>query len=364
MGTKKTSKSDFYLSEFEKRFQKVSGISEDLSKFPLHHSLDTSVETNKSKSKEFGEVFTPLWLVDEMIKQVSTTKNSHTLDLCAGYGQFSIRLLRKLRKQNINFDCIDFLKNRHSFSELQLSSCYKLIHTFSTCINLFIGDSKELPSLPGIASGIWVYIESMSGWVPLTNTVKAIMYPNLPEDKKPISPEKFVNQLQEIINKLNKAFEMNEQEKAKIHAAVNYNSQTRLHFLKLINGDMNAEHPDDKHISTPVSIVDNMLACVDHADKKQILVLFNAEIVERLIHSKKVPAANITFGVDDQNKLRALFVKKTYDVDCVVFPEKDAKSIVQALGTKKWDVVLSNPPYNAMLIVDITQRHCSSKCGT
>ena len=234
-----------------------------------------------------------------------------------------------------------FLRNQHSFAELQLSSCYKLIHIFSPYINLFIGDAKELPSLPGVAA-IWVYLESMKGWVPLTKTVKKIMYPNLPHSKTPISPEKFVNQLQSTINDLNKAFEMQTEQHAKWHSMINYNSDTRLYFLKLCNGHINETHSDDPHITTPPSVVSDLLACVDDLDKKQIRPS-NAEIVERLIHSgKKSDPKNITFGVDDRDKMRAAFCKKVCGVESVIFPDKDPKHIVQALGKKQWDVALIN----------------------
>jgi hypothetical protein len=160
----------------EERFKFYSRINEDISICPLRSKHNTSIETNKSKSKEFGEVFTPLWLVDGMIGQAKSLKpTTTTLDLCAGYGQFSIRLLRRLFNKYKDFDYASFMRDRHSFSEIQLSSCFKLIRTFGIGINLFIGDSKELPSLPGIATGIWCHIESMGGWIPLTKTVKRPM---------------------------------------------------------------------------------------------------------------------------------------------------------------------------------------------
>jgi hypothetical protein len=332
-------KSKDYLLELERRFQQVSGIKEDLSVYPLHHSLDTlSVETNKSKSKEFGEVFTPLWLVDEMIKQVSTTKHSNTLDLCAGYGQFSIRLLRKLRTKNCKFDCMDFLQNKHSFSELQLSSCWKLVYIFSSNINLFIGDARELPSLPGVAQGIWVYLDSMKGWVPVTNTFKKLMRSDANGKKlRPI--DEFVDQFQTVIDTLNKEYQV----QYKINS--DYSPSTRMCFLKAIIGDHNEEYPNDTHIHTPLKVVDDMLSCIDDLDKKQILVLFNAEIVEQLIHSKKIDPKNITFATDAQAHWRSMFVKAHYKGVETKVVSKDPKALVRALGTKKWDVVFSNPPY-------------------
>jgi hypothetical protein len=59
--------------------------------------------------------------------------------------------------------------------------------------------------------------------------------------------------------------------------------------------------------------------------------------------------------VEEQNKLRASFVKKIYNVDCITFQKKDAKYIVQSLGKKNWDLVLSNPPYSQGLDLKIPQ---------
>jgi hypothetical protein len=100
--------------------------------------------------------------------------------------------------------------------------------------------------------------------------------------------------------------------------------------------------------------VKQLLACVSDIDTKKILVLFNGEIVEGLINSKKVDPKNSVFGVDDAKRLRAEFIEAMYPgVSTCVFTNKDPKSIREALGNKKWDVVVSNPPYNRGLDLKI-----------
>ena len=146
----------------ESRFKDVANLDGDFSLMPMPKEYHLQVTTNKAKSDTFGEVFTPIWLVDSMLERVSDydwrNQNKVTLDLCAGYGQFTVRMIRKkFDLMGEKFDVKKFLFNTHYFSELQLSSCYKLLHIYSPNINLFIGDSKELKSLPEDCSGIYYY---------------------------------------------------------------------------------------------------------------------------------------------------------------------------------------------------------------
>lgn len=160
------------IEEIEARFKEVSGLNIDLAKFPLiknpkfenaHEYKDYQVKTDKEKSDKHGEVFTPLWLVDEMLDWVDnrTWKDQDltTEDLCAGLGQFTIRMLRKkydLLEEDFNID--KFLGETHLFSEFQLESSYKLLYIFGKSIRLLIGDAGERGSLPEEAEkGIWVF---------------------------------------------------------------------------------------------------------------------------------------------------------------------------------------------------------------
>jgi hypothetical protein len=92
------------------------------------------------------------------------------------------------------FDILKFLFDTHYFSELQLSSCYKLLHIYSCNINLFIGDSKELKSLPENCSGIYYY---KNGWHNCTEQVRQLFG----EPKKRYSPkseEEFVSGMEKL----------------------------------------------------------------------------------------------------------------------------------------------------------------------
>lgn len=162
------------LETIESRFKEVANLDGDFSIIPMPYENHLQVKTDKEKSKAHGEVFTPIWVVDSMLERYSDfelrDKTQVWTDICSGYGQMTIRLLRK--KYNLlgnKFDIKKHLFEMHYFSELQLSSCYKLIHIFSPKINLFIGDAKKLNSLPENCSGIYVY---KNGWKDITEFVK------------------------------------------------------------------------------------------------------------------------------------------------------------------------------------------------
>lgn len=189
------------LHTIEARFKDVAQLEGDFSLMPMPKENHLQVKTDKEKSDTFGEVFTPIWLVDQMLERVSDyewrNKNKNTLDLCAGYGQFTIRMLRKKYALMGNkFDIKSFLFGTHYFSELQLTSCFKLLHIYSPKINLFIGDSKELKSLPENCSGIYIYKD---GWKECTEEIKQLFgNPKYTYSQK--AEEKFVAKLQGFID--------------------------------------------------------------------------------------------------------------------------------------------------------------------
>lgn len=158
------------LEEMEKRFLEISGLDCDLSKFPLKEGDCSQIKNNKTKNKLFGEVFTPLWLVDEMIEKSGNDliKAKSTLDLCAGYGQFTIRMLRFLLENKKDFDPKNWLKNIHSFSEYQEDSSSKIIDIFGKNINLFIGDAKNLQDLKDVDKGVCYYNEDKNEWIKMS----------------------------------------------------------------------------------------------------------------------------------------------------------------------------------------------------
>jgi len=202
------------LTNIEKRFIEVAGLDveqEVLTQWPLTKETHLQVKTDKEKSDEFGEVFTPLWLVDDMLARVSDddwkNQNKITLDMCSGYGQFTVRMLRKkqdvLSKVNKEFQLTRFLHTTHNFNEIQPSSCYKLLFIFSKNINLFIGDSRKLPLLSEDAEGILFYSDSHSDWINITKEVHDF----LPEDlaKTQFSNDKvesFVTFLEDLMSNI------------------------------------------------------------------------------------------------------------------------------------------------------------------
>ncbi len=154
----------------ENKFKIVSGLNWDLTHFPIKKENSLEFKTDRDKSREYAEVFTPLHIVDEMIQTIpkgGMTPDTKNMDLCSGFGQFSIRMIRKLYKDNRDFCLNKYLRNNHFFNELQISSCYKLFWIFGTDINLFIGDALKLRT--EAVTGIWYYLDS---WINITKSVK------------------------------------------------------------------------------------------------------------------------------------------------------------------------------------------------
>jgi len=139
------------------RYEQVAGYK--WLSFGKYNKVDKNqTATNKQKSRDHGEVFTPLWIVDEMveeaIKQLGTEDLTtvYTHDCCAGYGAFTIRLAARHRGNTYRW-----LKKKHLMTEYQLSSAFKLIYIFGKNINLLIGDAniamewmKTQDTMPGI----------------------------------------------------------------------------------------------------------------------------------------------------------------------------------------------------------------------
>ena len=340
-------KTEELLQKIEARFLQITNLDVDLSQFPLSNAANSQVETNKDKSKQFSEVFTPLWLVDEMLSQTELHPyNVHpckTLDLCAGFGQFSMRLMRYYFNTFEGFRVKTFLKN-HSFSELQLSSCYKLILLFGNKINLFIGDSSNLGKLPESAEGIWVYIGSAGKWVCLTKTVLELIYCG---KRKPVSEELFVQQMEMLISHFERRFTTM---KDITLEQVMCDKKNRYKVIALLNEDTKAAKGIEgslQGVDTPEEILEQLVARVDVCEKKAIAVLFNVELIEYLVSEKGVDPSRITYLADIGSEIEASFVKAWYGIDCILSQDKNATEWNrEELKAKKFDVVFSNPPYN------------------
>ena len=156
------------IDQIEKRFKEITELHDiDLTK-SLIKKADYKVQqvkTRKEKSKNFGEVFTPLFLVDIMIlmKFKEMTPETKTCDLCSGYGQFTIRMMRMLyNKFHMNVE--EWLKNVHTLTELQMESCAKLVYIFGPDINLYAGDSLKLEHSDENDKGILFFNEETKKW--------------------------------------------------------------------------------------------------------------------------------------------------------------------------------------------------------
>jgi len=168
------------IERLEERFKLSTGLNIDLAQYPLNRNTNQQVPTDKGKSDMHGEVFTPLWLVDKMLDGIDNKvwgdQTKTTEDLCAGYGQFTIRILRK--KYSVlgeKFKINKFILETHSFVELQPSSCYRLLYTFGPKIRLLIGDASYKSKLPDEAEkGSWVWSEAKEKWYDKTEGVIAL----------------------------------------------------------------------------------------------------------------------------------------------------------------------------------------------
>jgi len=153
------------------RYEQVAGYK--VKPFGSYKRTDKAqTVTDKQKSRDHGEVFTPLWLVDEMVsKGFEEHGEKHVwLDMCAGYGAFALRILMGLGSKHKGWNDktpAAWSKKHLAFSEFQISSALKLLYIFGSDINLYIGDSlamkKDMPE--GIfieCSGKWYKISQPS----------------------------------------------------------------------------------------------------------------------------------------------------------------------------------------------------------
>lgn len=343
------------IHAIEERFKVLCSIGGDLTRYPLSIEDDVEFDTDKDKSWEFAEVFTPLYMVDRMIEQVPMmTMSTSNMDLCSGLGQFSIRILRKLyQKHKGRFNVESYLKSCHYFSELQISSCFKLLWVFSTDINLFIGNSLKLGLLPPNAKGIWYLYEKADVWVNITSIVKSL-FSHLfgtkekskgklfvyPEVKEKIFVEAFENIMNAAMSGSDKHLEMLNQ-----ILRMKEGRQMMLNFLS--SEASHAEQNWQDH-STPEKIVREMLDVVPNIqDIKKILVLFNFEFVECLVKEKGVDPTTIDFGYDSDlegKAVKAIYGVNTFSIDhCLeVYKKATLEASVKRNG---YEIIFSNPPY-------------------
>lgn len=332
----------------EERFKVVCSSDWNLSKYPLTDKDDVQFNTDKDKSRIFAEVFTPLHIVDQMLDTVpQMTMLTRNLDLCSGFGQFSIRIIRKLVEvHGAEFNVGKYLMNNHFFAELQVSSCYKLLSIFSTAINLFIGDALQLGKLPANAKGIWVYLDALDEWVNVTRFVKALLSKISPNKKAALIydaalEERFVKEFNAFVTKLTnicKDYKMNIKEIART-------KEGRLGLMNIMRETLNASKLNWQGVKTPEDIVREMVRSVpDVKALQKILVLFNIEFLECLIKEMGVNPSCVTMISDTE--VESEFAKQIYGVHGTVIIEHTLEGLKKASsGYVGFDVIFSNPPY-------------------
>ena len=170
------------IAEIEFRFKEVTGLTHlDLSTPHFTKGENQQQLTSKSDFKNFGWVCTPLWLVDEMLEpQIpNLTLTSTTCDACAGCGQFTIRLMRKLynkfRDMGVVKEKLDcwiqkvWLSKLHYFTEFQFSNVAKLVYIFGPQINVYAGDSLNMRFAKANEQGLLFFNEKRKSWLNIPN---------------------------------------------------------------------------------------------------------------------------------------------------------------------------------------------------
>lgn len=160
------------INRLETRFKRYTGLSKDtdLSIFPI---LDhTPFQTDDTKKKDNGEVFTPLQLVDKMILMSKPTPDNYNMDLCAGRGQFTIRMLRYFTNNFQDFNIREYLKYKHWFNEYDYDNAQDILNIFGKNINLCIGDARLLKKMPTYTNknwleGIFFWYDDTKSWCKL-----------------------------------------------------------------------------------------------------------------------------------------------------------------------------------------------------
>ncbi|MBD3261098.1 MAG: hypothetical protein GF334_05355, partial [Candidatus Altiarchaeales archaeon] len=291
------------LEVIERRFKVVTGLVGDLSVFPSKKSDGLSFRTDKDKSRDYAEVFTPPHIADAMIGTIpegGLTQGKRVMDLCAGHGQFAVRVLRDLHnKHGDDFRLTQFLNRKLYFVELQTSSCHKLLWTFSANINLAIGDALQLGKLPQKWRGIWVYLEALDEWVDVTSFVKKLRkkISNRSSKYRQEEEDEFVQTFEAFRDRLSQSVK---EYRVEIKHILSTKEGRRM-FLEYASKAADGIEQNWQSVGTPEWVVKEMVKAVPEVKSlKRILVLFNIEFLEYLINGAGVKPSKIEFGYDSE----------------------------------------------------------------
>lgn len=156
------------INELEEKFKAISGIYVDLNQFPLKKSPN---QERREEFEKFGEVFTPIHIVDRMILRNKPKPDGYNLDLCCGQGQYTIRILRYFVNNYPDFNIDNYLQNNHWFSEINPENIKSIFNIFGREINICMGDSTKLNLMEDDKDtgkwkgGIWFFSSHKNEWV-------------------------------------------------------------------------------------------------------------------------------------------------------------------------------------------------------
>lgn len=68
--------------------------------------------------------------------------NKYNIDLCAGRGQFTIRMLRYLTNTYKDFDLSYYMKHYHWFNEYNIDNAMDITKIFGNAVNLLVGPAQ------------------------------------------------------------------------------------------------------------------------------------------------------------------------------------------------------------------------------
>ena len=156
------------LNNFENVFKTFTNITQNLSNFPITKIEQHLIRTENKNN--FGEVFSPPALVDKMILKSKPLPDKFNIDLCAGMGNFTIRLLRYFTNNFPNFDIKNYLENYHWINEINPENAKIILNIFENInINLLVGPAEKIKYMKCDSNGtflhgIW-YWKKLIGWV-------------------------------------------------------------------------------------------------------------------------------------------------------------------------------------------------------
>ena len=170
----------YTMEDIEARFKQVTGITTDMTVFPITDGTGTQQQTNEKDRKKYGFVTTPLNLADYMVQQTLSNIDGRSytdllsssdgmkqfmkhgyIDLCCGCGQFGIRILRAVvnaARGREDFSLQQFLRDKLLFIELNPECVAKAIYVFHGDLNIMIGNAMKV-NMDGETNGFLFCID-------------------------------------------------------------------------------------------------------------------------------------------------------------------------------------------------------------